>query len=216
MLSLKRQGDQRLSDTQFLYPVEQSKNNDSTRHLTLAVNDARRRQLYFALYDELLMDGGSDTDTSKVPQQEVTQHHRVDVRELVAMDIDYPQHIVERIHATLNDFATTSDSEGSYRIDIIGHGAAKYADEWQKLGEMLGCVVEASVLDAGAVGLEIFAECALCANGVSGSKTKYSTQGDSAENDQIKPVEPLYLRRPDVSVPNPLKHVLNHAGVTRS
>ena len=30
------------------------------------------------------------------------------------------------------------------------------------------------------------------------------------------PVEPLYLRRPDVSVPNPLKHVLNHAGADKT
>jgi hypothetical protein len=28
---------------------------------------------------------------------------------------------------------------------------------------------------------------------------------------QASSVEPLYLRRPDVSVPNPLKHVLHHA-----
>jgi tRNA threonylcarbamoyladenosine biosynthesis protein TsaB len=216
MLSLKRQGDQRLSGTPFLRPVERCNDNDSARHLTLAVNDARRRQLYFALYDEPVIDVCSDAAANEVCQQEAAQHHRVNVRELMTMDIDYPQHIVERIHETLNDFAATSDSEESYCIDIVGHGATKYTTEWQELDEMLGCVIEASVLDAGAVGLEIFAECALCANGISGNKEGHSRQNDSAENDHIKPVEPLYLRRPDVSVPNPLKHVLNHAAATRA
>lgn len=216
MLSLKRQGDQWLSGIPFLRPVEQRKDNDSTRHLTLAVNDARRRQLYFALYDEPLVSANSDAAGSGVLQQEVAQHHRINVQELMTMDIDYPQHIVERVRAILNDCAVTSDLEESYRIDIVGHGAAKYSDEWQGLGEMLGCVIDASVLDAGAVGLKIFAECASRTNGSSANKAKCSGQNDGAENDRVKLVEPLYLRRPDVSVPNPLKHVLNHAGATRA
>jgi tRNA threonylcarbamoyladenosine biosynthesis protein TsaB len=216
MLSLKRQGDQRLSGTQFLRPVEQLKDNDSIRHLTLAVNDARRRQLYFALYSEPLISADSDTTGNKGLQREATQHHKANVQELMSMDIDYPQHIVERIRAILNDYDATSDSKELFRIDIVGHGAAKYSDKWQGLGKMLGCVIDASVLDAGSVGLEIFDECASCADESSGNKAKYCGQNDSAENDRVKSVEPLYLRRPDVSVPNPLKHVLNHAGATRA
>ena len=34
--------------------------------------------------------------------------------------------------------------------------------------------------------------------------------------DQVVPIEPLYLRRPDAEVPNPLKHVLGHAGADKA
>ena len=47
--------------------------------------------------------------------------------------------------------------------------------------------MDGSVLDAGSCGLESVAACAEHAG---------------------LPVEPLYLRRPDVSVPNPLKRVI--------
>ena len=57
-----------------------------------------------------------------------------------------------------------------------------------------------ALLDEGASGLERFAA--------------FATSQQSLVNPE--PVEPLYLRRPDVSVPNPLKHVLNHAGAERT
>ena len=56
-----------------------------------------------------------------------------------------------------------------------------------------------ALLDEGASGLERFAA--------------FATSQQSLANPE--PIEPLYLRRPDVSVPNPLKHVLNHAGAER-
>ena len=58
---------------------------DDRRHLTLAVNDARRRQLYFALYD-----GGTVADG--VGQSPIT---------LIDMDIDYPDSITMRVNDVL-------------------------------------------------------------------------------------------------------------------
>ena len=59
-----------------------------------------------------------------------------------------------------------------------------------------GAILDLTALDLGATGLALFAHL--------------------AENrTTAQPVEPLYLRRPDVSVPNPLKHVLNHAPATK-
>lgn len=63
-----------------------------------------------------------------------------------------------------------------------------------------GEVRDQALLDEGASGLERFAA--------------FATSQQSLVNPE--PVEPLYLRRPDVSVPNPLKHVLNHAGAERT
>ena len=115
---------------------------DDRRHLTLAVNDARRRQLYFALYD-----GGTV----------------------------------------------------AYVVDVIGHGAVKYAQSWNAIAS-LGEVDDHALLDEGAEGLARFAA--------------FTTSEQALA--EPTPVEPLYLRRPDVSVPNPLKHVLNHAGAERT
>ena len=47
------------------------------------------------------------------------------------MDIDYPEHIVERVNAAL---AEHGERDGvSYVVDVAGHGAAKYASVWQGL-----------------------------------------------------------------------------------
>ena len=70
---------------------------------------------------------------------------------------------------------------------------------WDSLAA-LGSVSDDTLLDKGAYGLERFAS--------------FATSDESLA--RPVPVEPLYLRRPDVSVPNPLKHVLNHAGAERT
>ena len=88
----------------------------------------------------------------------------------------------------------------SYVVDVAGHGAAKYASVWQGL-RALGSVVDGSVLDAGKAGLAVFATTAL---------------SRELRGDQVVPIEPLYLRRPDAEVPNPLKHVLGHAGADKA
>ncbi|NEG54797.1 tRNA (adenosine(37)-N6)-threonylcarbamoyltransferase complex dimerization subunit type 1 TsaB [Bifidobacterium platyrrhinorum] len=160
-----------------------------TRHvLTLAVNDARRKQLYFALYasplDAGAGDAGDDGNAKAVP------------RPLIAMDIDYPSSIADRVNAAVHDYAATVDGETV--VDVIGHGATKYADALHGI-ECLSDVADASVLDQGRQGVDIFAADAALAH----------------ERDPQAPVEPLYLRRPDAEVPAPLKHVLGHEGAGR-
>lgn len=153
---------------------------DGRRHLTLAVNDARRRQLYFALYD-----GNAVADDGR--QSPAT---------LIDMDIDYPDSIATRVNDVL---AKLADEDTPYVVDVIGHGATKYARSWNAIVS-LDDVDDHALLDEGAEGMERFAAIA------------------TSEQALAEPtsVEPLYLRRPDVSVPNPLKHVLNHAGAERT
>ncbi|MFT8987273.1 MAG: tRNA (adenosine(37)-N6)-threonylcarbamoyltransferase complex dimerization subunit type 1 TsaB [Bifidobacterium psychraerophilum] len=150
------------------------------RHVTLAVNDARRHQLYYALY--------------------------MDERVLMAMDIDFPADIVRKVIACLESEAGHTDA---FVIDIVGHGAQRYSDVWatiqqpdaeasaQKVRQTalsVGRVIDQSVLDQGEEGLAIFAQAAV----------------RRMEGGEALPAEPLYLRRPDVSVPKPLKQVLHH------
>ncbi|MCO6558178.1 MAG: tRNA (adenosine(37)-N6)-threonylcarbamoyltransferase complex dimerization subunit type 1 TsaB [Bifidobacterium sp.] len=216
MMKLKREGDTRLADCDFLTGTETATNAESVHHLTLAVNDARRRQLYFALYS----DEKQTIDGNDVSQEPASGNTKPFVSTLIDMNIDYPQHIVERINQAVQKLHAKNPVQSEYRIDIVGHGALKYADAWQGFGDILGCVIDHSVLDAGATGLQIFTECALEGNGIdsndaSDANGKLGGNGNNGEN-PTKPVEPLYLRRPDVSVPNPLKHVLNHAGATKA
>lgn len=150
------------------------------RHITLAVNDARRRQLYFALI------GGDAVSVGEGFAPACS-------RTLIPMDIDYPTHIVERINAYADQLP--GETIRPFVIDVVGHGAAKYADTWGAL-LMLGTVTDASVIEHGTQGLRRFAD--LAARQLNGGRDP-------------EPVEPLYLRRPDVSVPNPMKHVLNDA-----
>ena len=151
---------------------------DDDVRLTLAVNDARRRQLYVALYADAA-DGGQG------------------VRTLIDMDIDYPDHIAERVNDAVADL---HDALPGRRIvvDIIGHGAGKYSASWDGI-DTVGVIGDVTPFDFGADGLALFA--------------RYAAVGheDGAE----RPVEPLYLRRPDVSVPKPLKQVLHHGGAER-
>ena len=140
---------------------------DDRRHLTLAVNDARRRQLYFALYD-----GGTVADG--VGQSPIT---------LIDMDIDYPDSITMRVNDVLTKLADTGKP---YVVDVIGHGAVKYAQSWNAIAS-LGEVDDHALLDEGAEGLARFAA---------------FTTSEQALAEPTS-VEPLYLRRPDVSVPNP-------------
>jgi tRNA threonylcarbamoyl adenosine modification protein YeaZ len=148
----------------------QSSEDDSER-LVLALNDARRKQLYFQLF--------SVRGASAMPVTE--------------MDIQYPQTIVEAV-------ASAAQQHRGAALDVIGHGAAKYAEAWSELSEQLedkgvsiDIVDDNSVLHAaGARGLEIFA----------------GTARRESESGTQMPADPLYLRRPDVSLPPPLKPVL--------
>lgn len=152
------------------------------RHVTLCVNDARRKQLYFCL----------NHGSISLPDPQAAD------RRWIAMDIDYPERIVERVNAAVTEHAERDGID--YVVDVAGHGAAKYAAAWQGI-ERLGDVTDRSVLDLGARGLDIFAATA---------------SGRTARGDAQPPVEPLYLRRPDAEIPAPLKHVLGHEGATRA
>lgn len=160
----------------------------SPRRLILAVNDARRRQLYFQLTDAQACRNA--LRTSQTPQQ------RSRLATLIGMDIDYPDTIVQRVNAAAQQLQDTSGR--ACRIDVIGHGAQRYSEAWNRL-EHLGAVLDASLPEQGKAGLQAFAELAM-------------TQLNNAATPA--PAEPLYLRRPDVSIPNPLKHVLNHGAAT--
>lgn len=157
------------------------------RRLILAVNDARRRQLYFELIDAQAY--CSALQTSQPAEQ------RRQLATLIRMDIDYPDSIVQRVNQAAKRFHTVA---GDYRIDIIGHGAQRYSDAWNQL-EQAYTILDASLPEQGKEGLQAFAELAITQ--LNGGATP-------------APAEPLYLRRPDVSVPNPLKHVLNHGAAT--
>lgn len=142
--------------------------------LTLSVNDARRRQLYFGLYAGL--DAGTGDPTT-----------------LIDMDIDAPDHIARRVGEAVDRYRDAHPGVDVV-LDVVGHGARKYASAWDGLAR-LETVSDIGALDMGAAGLALFADVA---------------QAHATADEGTGAVEPLYLRRPDVSVPNPLKHVLNH------
>jgi tRNA threonylcarbamoyl adenosine modification protein YeaZ len=176
-------------------------------HATLAVNDARRKQLYFTLI----------ADDDDVPSDQSHGDGHGNHKVLINMDIDYPQRIAERVNAAIAQHDSLSGIHTM--VDVVGHGAAKYAESWSALSH-LGMVLDASVLDMGAPGLTWYAEHAHENRGVTRAGSDGNADGgtiaDSYTNHRaISPtdaIEPLYLRRPDVSVPSPLKHVLHHAG----
>lgn len=160
-----------------------------SRVLTLAVNDARRKQLYFEL---------CDTPLASVRHEEQGEKDSKTVAHpIIDMDIDYPASIVERVNNAVGDYREHVD--GDVVIDVIGHGASKYADVLAGI-EHLGDIVDESVLDGGEQGLSVFAADAVFA---------YEREPEAL-------VEPIYLRRPDAEIPAPLKHVLGHAGAERT
>ncbi|RSX53275.1 tRNA threonylcarbamoyladenosine biosynthesis protein TsaB [Bifidobacterium goeldii] len=158
--------------------------------LTLAVNDARRKQLYFELCDTPLV-GGADSKNSEGQDSDLTL-----AQPIIDMDIDYPALIVERVNEAVRDYRDRVGSD--VVVDVIGHGANKYADVLAGI-DGLDDIVDESVLDGGKQGLSVFAADAVVAY----------------ERDPQAPVEPLYLRRPDAEIPAPLKHVLGHSGAER-
>ena len=103
------------------------RNTKLDRHVTLCVNDARQAAVLLA-----------QPRSISLPDEDAAE------RRWIEMDIDYPEHIVERVNAAL---AEHGERDGvSYVVDVTGHGAAKYASVWQGL-RALGSVVDGSVLD---------------------------------------------------------------------
>lgn len=88
-----------------------------------------------------------------------------------------------------------------------------------KIGKKIskvGFIADVCALDLGAKGLEIFEDCALDQSQSTLDQSQ-SALDQSQLNNKIaqKNVDPLYLRRPDVSVPNPLKHVLGSGAANK-
>ena len=157
----------------YAYSRFNQQDQDHSRLLVLAVNDARRRQLYYRLFDDF-----GDVEAPARP--------------LTEMSIDYPAAICERITAVVEE--RESVHQGPVTLVISGHGAGRYADQWEHLdkdSDIRVVLDEGSFLEDRAQGTGLMAACA-CRR---------------AQQGLIDSVEPLYLRRPDVSVPNPLKHV---------
>ena len=157
----------------YAYRRFKQQDRDHTRLLVLAVNDARRRQLYYRLFDDF-----GDVEGPARP--------------LTEMSIDYPAAICEKIAAIAEE--RKSSDQDPVTMVVSGHGTGRYADQWERLNKQSDIRVvldEGSFLEDRIDGASLMAACAC----------RRVQQG------LIDPVEPLYLRRPDVSVPNPLKHV---------
>lgn len=155
--------------------------------LVLAVNDARRKQLYWRLWRV-------DADGTMIA--------------LTSMDISYPIDIAEKIA----DIDTGTDTDADRDTDagsggagsplplvIIGPGAQKYADVWDDL-EKRGIRVVARIDDS-----------ALCADGEEGPRLFAGLALTAAQEGCDTSTEPLYLRRPDAKVPPVPKPVAEKA-----
>lgn len=157
-------------------PSSDDTNDSRTRHYVLSLNDARRRQVYFALYDD-------------------------EGKAVVSMDIDYPANVTARVNEYMASMAGEAGAAGEdYCVDVLGHGAKKYVEDWRNIAQ-IGLIADVSALDLGLCGLQIFDQCAL---------------EESRNNERVAAADPLYLRRPDVSVPNPLKHVLGSGAANKA
>lgn len=192
LLGLLRKEDGSLASIAGEQAQDDDPDPDGPHRLILAVNDARRRQLYFQLVDAQAYLNALRTS------QPVEERGRIAT--LIGMDIDYPDNIVQRVNAVVQQLRET-DGPGrqiDIIVDVIGHGAQRYSQAWNQL-EHLGTVLDASLPEQGEPGLRAFSELAM-------------TQLNAGANPAS--AEPLYLRRPDVSIPNPLKHVLNHGAAT--
>lgn len=179
MMQAIHQRDPQALQTPALRNITVPQESADTIHITLSINDARRKQLYYMLL----------TDHNTGSQQ---------FRTLIDMDIDTPANIALSVTAAVETLQHDNPNT-PITVDIAGHGAAKYQETWQQLPNT-GIITDHSLLDLDTWGLNTFAELA-------------AHRADIASAPQ--PVEPLYLRRPDVSIPNPLKHVLNHGTAER-
>ncbi|MDD6462195.1 MAG: tRNA (adenosine(37)-N6)-threonylcarbamoyltransferase complex dimerization subunit type 1 TsaB [Bifidobacteriaceae bacterium] len=142
---------------------------DGRRHVTLAVNDARRKQLYYALYE-------------MVPGEATP-------RVLLSMDIASAGTIAHKVNEWLD--RRDAPEGGEIVVDVCGTGAKRYFSSFQGIVALGDLHDESCLYAAGEQGPRIFAQLAVAHHAV----------GDPCSS------EPLYLRRPDVTDPAPLKHV---------
>ena len=165
MMQAAYNGDPNLLNTAIFGNWNTPANAGTALHLTLSVNDARRKQLYYTL----LANTNADTKDERIQ---------------LDMNIGTPSNIAAKVSAAVATIQQRHPDQ-PVAVDIVGHGIT----------------LDHSLLDTGAWGVKTFAALA-----------EHDTEADA----NPRPIEPLYLRRPDVSVPNPLKHVLNHEGAHRN
>ena len=174
MMQAAYNGDPNLLNTAIFGNWNTPANAGTALHLTLSVNDARRKQLYYTL----LANTNADTKDERIQ---------------LDMNIGTPSNIAAKVSAAVATIQQRHPDQ-PVAVDIVGHGASKYEQIWSEQ-PWHGITLDHSLLDTGAWGVKTFAALA-----------EHDTEADA----NPRPIEPLYLRRPDVSVPNPLKHVLNH------
>ena len=180
MMQAAYNGDPNLLNTAIFGNWNTPANAGTALHLTLSVNDARRKQLYYTL----LANTNADTKDERIQ---------------LDMNIGTPSNIAAKVSAAVATIQQRHPDQ-PVAVDIVGHGARKYEQFWSEQ-PWHGSTLAQSLLAPGARGVNTNAALA-----------EHDTEADA----NPRPIEPLYLRRPDVSVPNPLKHVLNHEGAHRN
>lgn len=174
-------------------------------HLVLAVNNARRQQLYYQLFYVEPSSLQDVFDSPESMEEELTSDLSLSMMEdygipsgeiiaLTSIQIDTPENIAQEIK---NIYETEDD--GFYRnlpLTVIGHGASLTPSLWHSICENSAGevdIVDSSVTHgAGVQGLEIVEKCAL----------HHLHRGDNMET------LPIYVRRSDATIPGPLKPVL--------
>lgn len=174
---------------QSIIPAQASwyayQNRENKPYYVLSLNDARRKQLYWQLFQ--VVDGEALASS--------------------VMDIAYPADIAQQVSSTIAKAQEDADQQIGFvlpsspaRLVVVGHGSAKYAAEFEKLSsDNLAVVIDTdqSLTQESADSLEFMAQLAVA-------------EADNREmrGEQPPSSEPLYLRRPDAELPGVAKPVL--------
>lgn len=159
--------------------------------LVLAVNDARRKQLYWQLW-RICRDGKASA--------------------LSAMDISYPATIAQRVNQAEKDLVGwrgsvtrpvgmrrgQSGDPAPLPLIIVGPGTSRYRSTWDGLARE-GLPVLARINDS-----------VLCADGEEGPRLFAGLALQAEQEGGDVSTEPLYLRRPDAQVPPTPKPALEN------
>ncbi|OZG55862.1 tRNA (adenosine(37)-N6)-threonylcarbamoyltransferase complex dimerization subunit type 1 TsaB [Aeriscardovia aeriphila] len=174
---------------QSIIPAQASwyayQNRENTPYYVLSLNDARRKQLYWQLFQ--VVDGEALASS--------------------VMDIAYPADIAQRVSSIIAKAQEDADQQIGFvlpsspaRLVVVGHGSAKYAAEFEKLSsDNLAVVIDTdqSLTQESADSLEFMAQLAVA-----------EADNREARGEQPPSSEPLYLRRPDAELPGVPKPVL--------
>lgn len=164
-----------------------SDSGKSFPQLVLAVNDARRKQLYYALYDV----SGIISGNNLIPQQ--------------LTDLNIAS--ASTISLEISHFLASHPAYRQATLAISGRGAGSYMQAWDDLEDQRrrmhsdsGCTVSdlSCLVDGGAGGVDLFAAVARA----------HQSRKDPCSTD------PLYLRRPDITVPTASRHKLGETAVS--